>query len=102
MTLESQGDRGLPVPWSKLKEVADAHSPPRLGIGQLLGLMMGLLLVGLSVVAFGVSIVVSLDPSETVEPAIGLVITCVGLGFTAALIGASLLRNPGSAGKLHS
>jgi hypothetical protein len=54
------------------------------------------------VVAFGVSIVVALDPRETVEPAIGLVITCVGLGFTAALIGVSLLRNPGSAGKPHS
>jgi hypothetical protein len=101
MTLDSQHDRDVPVPWAKLKEVTDAHGPPRLELDRLLGLLVGILTIGLSVVAFSAAFVTALDSTETVEPATGMVIACVGLGVAAALCGVSLLLGLGSSSRSH-
>jgi hypothetical protein len=90
-------NRKPPVDWNRLKQIQDENQQPRMPIAAVLGV----LLLGLSVIAFFLAFYLALDPTERVEPAKYFFFTAVPFGFLVGSAGVLALAagSPGGAGR---
>jgi len=90
-------NRKPPVDWNRLKQIQDENQPPRMPFGSVLGV----LLLGLSAIAFLLAFYLALDPTERIEPAKYFFYTAVPFGFLVGSAGVVALAagSPGGAGR---
>jgi hypothetical protein len=87
-------NRKPPVDWDRLKRIQDENQQPRVPIASVLGV----LLLGLSAIAFFLAFYLALDPTERIEPAKYFFYTALALGFLAGSAGVIFMAGGFSGG----
>ena len=90
-------NRKPPVDWNRLKQIQDENQPPRMPFGSVLGV----LLLGLSAIAFLLAFYLALDPTERIEPAKYFFFAAVAFGFLAGSTGVIFMAGDSPGGSVR-